>query len=1706
MAAPEPPGLHPLLRAARDGDVDALNRATTEALRAARDKESRGAIHHAALGKQLAALECLLDRGLDPNDKTSKGLSPVHLAVHAGSLECIQLLAKRGATVATPDKSGRSPLTVAVMGGKVDLAEHLFAVHKLLPVDRNSDGMDALHFACLGGHISACRWCVERGCSPRQQTAAGWAPLHYAAVRGHMEVVMWLLGEQGVPHSPADETGVTPLHLAATGPSEVVLVTLLKAGADPNRKDARGHTPLSLASARPAASRGSVAGTAASATALMREATSPPQAPPRPTIFLVRPGAIAARFEGPMPGPASPPVESLQVQRAVRGVLGLGSFVDVDEGALDPASTSADLGFLKPDAVVSARVRAKNRNGWGAWSPLAEETSIAALSLAAAAERDAAQAGTGADGATAPAGAGGAAAAGAAAGSGEGGGGTSRDPAAASGAAEAAGTAGNGSAAAEAAPVTLDRVTAMAALSGDIDALVDARRRGVDLLRAVWAGSSDLPAAGSAGDEATEALIKEAALGRTALHLAVGAGRAEAVQWLARLAPEAGDVAAGGGSAVDLRDAKGATAFLLAVVNGDLACARVLAAAGASIDTSDLKGFSALHYAAHKNHARVFCWLLEAGADPDARTRSGKPVEAVAAALRAGAAMLSSARAPPPAPPPAVFLAASRHAIAVELPALRLAPGCPRPVELEVSYGPKFAILTSAATVRVPYEAPARGADPSSSSTMRHVLSGLSPDTVYSIRTRARSVRGWGGWSSRSLEVTTRPASDRRGIPAGLVRGRGMPGDDGSRTEQSSEPDHDGTYGTGSGTPQGAGAGAGAGGGGGGGGGDADSVADGRPSPSLGAATGPATPRSMSGNAARFGLTPSDSPAVHTPAAAGVRHGGVAGDSPPIATAAELVSPAAEDAAPAAGRPTLAARAEAAVAADARAFWRAAAGTIAGRLAPAGGAPSEGTDGTPPTASGAGAAGPADDPEAAAAAGLLRALRDAWQPRALLREAGPAVRAVRRAILRQAAASHRSGPAADDAASDADGGPAASDVDRAAWASLLEACGAWSGAPGLGWALGLRPEDLVAPPAGASAPDSDSDDDAGLVAFGATDADVAPPQARQVQEVDFVSGGASADGQGRRHRRRKARLQRAAAVLAEAAGAAGSPDKAWVAAAAVLSSGATLGKRAGGKARRGGASAAAMREGLAVDGAGPPPEACAVATALACCVAAGADPGRFSASLVAAVAAASSDAGSDAPKPPTAGRASSPPPAAAAAGVEDELAAAAEQRSLARFLSLRPGAAGAPWLPHSAAFAGNLSALVLLDSVAAACGAKPRLLGSADGSSDDAASDADDAGGSGAGSASRPASWAAASADSRGAVALHYAALGGSAAAVACLCRLDSYAVPEDDLGRSPLHWAAAAGQAEALAALCTQTSVAASAKGCATLDWSAAAAAATRPDDHGCSPLHIAAASGAPACIVLLLSVVAAGAKDAAAAAAAVAAALAAQDAADRTPLSIAAATGAAPVLATLRAWLQPPQPPTRPKAAPAAGVSSVAAMRLAFRSGGQDAETDAGPARLECFQLLAEGTSEAVGAAAEAAVSASAAITAGSHLLPVLAMLPCEHAVAEVDWLDTHPAASRPSLRPGASTARLALPAIDGSADAPRTRAGDVELWLERPDGASGAAGPSRLALCVEALEPTDDGATPRKPAKLRVRLRLGSSTVGEGAWSAWSEAIVR
>jgi ankyrin repeat protein len=685
-------------------------------------------MHHAALGTHVDILEALLKRGLDPNDRTFKGLTPLHLAVHSSSTECLRFLAANGADVSLTDESGRSALTVAIVGGNMVMAEELRMAYGLDPAELNSQGMNSLHFAAIGGSLEAAKWCAEHGCAPALQTKAGWAALHYASARGHVEVVQWLLEDQKVPHSPVDETGVSPLHLAATGPSEAVLIALLRAGADPSRKDGRGNTPITLATMRPSSGTGAVAGTSDSAVALLKEALAPPRAPEAPKITLARPSVLRVEFETPVSGPTVPPVDGFQVQRASKGVLGLGSWVDVDGGDGLPASSQQlDIHFLKPDAPVAARVRAHNRNGWGPWSSPSREVTLAQVTKEVLGE-----------------------------------------PLAASQPALPSRVSSGG----EDAP-SVAVAAARATLAGDVAALIEVAKS-TDVLQSVLA---------PVGPEESDQLQSHAGQGRTLLHIACAEGQSGIASFLCQTAEQTmGPQRAF--TVMELRDKRGATPLLLAVVGGFLPICRMLKSQGAEVDVSDLKGFSALHYAAHKGHARVFRWLLEAGADPDARTLNGKTVESMASSLRVATAMLSSARAPPPAPPTPVFLGASRFEIAIQLLPLRLAPGCPHPLEMEVSYSPKFSFLASAMTMTAPYPTKrTRGARSASlenpedlfspvevdtaqqEDNDRVVLVALTPDTTYVIRARARTVRGWGSWSASSLEASTLPASDLRALP-----------------------------------------------------------------------------------------------------------------------------------------------------------------------------------------------------------------------------------------------------------------------------------------------------------------------------------------------------------------------------------------------------------------------------------------------------------------------------------------------------------------------------------------------------------------------------------------------------------------------------------------------------------------------------------------------------------------------------------------------------------------------------------------------------------------------------------------------------------------------------------------------------------------------------------------------------------------------------
>lgn len=147
-------------------------------------------------------------------------------------------------------------------------------------------------------------------------------------------------------------------------------------------------------------------------------------------------------------------------------------------------------------------------------------------------------------------------------------------------------------------------------------------------------GLTPLQFAGATGAaDAVRALIAAGAKpdtatpdGRTPLMLAAGANRPDAI---ARLAE--------GGAAIDARDSHGRTALMNAVAGNHIEAAQALLAAGASVNPADEQGVTALGLAATgTGDAKILQRLLESGADTEAAGADG--ITALMQAARTGTA------------------------------------------------------------------------------------------------------------------------------------------------------------------------------------------------------------------------------------------------------------------------------------------------------------------------------------------------------------------------------------------------------------------------------------------------------------------------------------------------------------------------------------------------------------------------------------------------------------------------------------------------------------------------------------------------------------------------------------------------------------------------------------------------------------------------------------------------------------------------------------------------------------------------------------------------------------------------------------------------------------------------------------------------------------------------------------------------------------
>uniref|UniRef100_A0A3Q3G206 Ankyrin repeat and kinase domain containing 1 n=1 Tax=Labrus bergylta TaxID=56723 RepID=A0A3Q3G206_9LABR len=171
----------------------------------------------------------------------------LHYAVASGDAESVEHVLNLGAEVNSTTTRGYTPLIVAVLKRLHDIIS-LLLDHGAATDLGDEDQWTALHFAAQSGDDRTVRLLLDKGAAAEAREKAGWMPLHLACQNGHETVVRLLLSrlsEEAVNEREAQ--GRTPLHLASAYRHLSIAKLLLSHGADPNATDDSLSTALHLA-------------------------------------------------------------------------------------------------------------------------------------------------------------------------------------------------------------------------------------------------------------------------------------------------------------------------------------------------------------------------------------------------------------------------------------------------------------------------------------------------------------------------------------------------------------------------------------------------------------------------------------------------------------------------------------------------------------------------------------------------------------------------------------------------------------------------------------------------------------------------------------------------------------------------------------------------------------------------------------------------------------------------------------------------------------------------------------------------------------------------------------------------------------------------------------------------------------------------------------------------------------------------------------------------------------------------------------------------------------------------------------------------------------------------------------------------------------------------------------------------------------------
>jgi uncharacterized protein len=215
--------------------------------------------------QQFPAAFDVIGSGVDVNQPSSDGTTPLHWAVYHGNQDLVRRLMRAEANPNTRNDYGSSPMLEAATTGNIELLELLLnaGAHVESP---NVEGQTALMAVARTGNIEAAKLLVDKGADVNAiEKWGGQTALMWAAARKHPDMVTFLIDkgatvdqraidrnwERRVTSEPrVKETqmgGFTPLLYAARENCLECVKRLLDAGADINLPNPDNMSPLLMA-------------------------------------------------------------------------------------------------------------------------------------------------------------------------------------------------------------------------------------------------------------------------------------------------------------------------------------------------------------------------------------------------------------------------------------------------------------------------------------------------------------------------------------------------------------------------------------------------------------------------------------------------------------------------------------------------------------------------------------------------------------------------------------------------------------------------------------------------------------------------------------------------------------------------------------------------------------------------------------------------------------------------------------------------------------------------------------------------------------------------------------------------------------------------------------------------------------------------------------------------------------------------------------------------------------------------------------------------------------------------------------------------------------------------------------------------------------------------------------------------------------------